>query len=128
MSSTKVYLHPLSVVSVELAYCSYAPDQTNNTVVLKFLTNAVYNKWGTYVGMDWSPLSLVSCTGFGNRSCLVCVLFLDLPSLHVSYFGTKCFYTCLCSFVLCSVCIFISHMGCILGMSNFLRVSGTWFV
>ena len=42
---------------------------------------------------------------FGNCSCLVRVLFLDLPSLHVSHFGTKCFYTCLCSFVLCSVCI-----------------------
>ena len=32
---------------------------------------------------------------FGNRSHLVCVLFLDLPSLHVSHFGTKCFYTCI---------------------------------
>ena len=48
----------LSVVSVELAYCIIAaPDQTINTVVLKFHTNAIYNKWGTYVGMDWSPLS-----------------------------------------------------------------------
>ena len=64
------------------------------------------------------------------------VLFLDLPSLHVSHFGTKCFYTCLCSFVLCSVCIYyiiiegdIFGMGCIPFMNvNLLHVSGTWFV
>ena len=50
---------------------------------------------GTYVGMDWSPLVWSLVLEFGNRSCLVCVLFLDLPSLHVSHFGTKCFYTCI---------------------------------
>ena len=72
---------------------------------LAFVTDVTRTLWkytlfrGTYVGMDWSPLGLVSCTCIWEPFRLVCVLLLDLPSLHVNHFGTKCFYTCIYSFV-----------------------------